>query len=217
MNRNQFTFYRSYYEALKVLPKKEQAAVVMAICAYALDEEEPKLEGTSHAIFMLVRPTLDAGRRKAAGGSKGTPKKDSGKIKERCVKDTAKDKEKEEEVEEENECSSPLPLLPGAGQALQDAFADWLKYKEERNQKYKPTGLRSLSTQVMNNARLFGEQAVVSVILQSMASNYQGIVFDKLHQQSVRPQMYAQAAADRGRNKADDDFLSFLAESGVEV
>lgn len=117
MNRNQFTFYRSYYEALKVLPKKEQAAVVMAICAYALDEEEPKLEGTSHAIFMLVRPTLDAGRRKAAGGSKGTPKKDTGKIPERYRKDTAKEKEGEIEKEREieNECLSPLPPSSGGG------------------------------------------------------------------------------------------------------
>ncbi|MFR8975581.1 MAG: DUF6291 domain-containing protein, partial [Eubacteriales bacterium] len=59
MERAQFTFYRSYYEAIRELPKKEQTAVLLAVCAYALDSEEPKLSGTANAIFTLIRPTLD--------------------------------------------------------------------------------------------------------------------------------------------------------------
>lgn len=102
MKRNQFTFYRSYYEAIKVLPKKEQTAVMLAIAAYALDDEEPKLEGTSAAIFLLVRPTLDAGRKKAIGGSNGTSKKDKDKIEGRTQEEA--DNEKEKEGEKENEC-----------------------------------------------------------------------------------------------------------------
>lgn len=101
MNRAQFTFYRSYYDAIRDLPKKDQTAVLLAICAYALDNEEPKLSGTANAIFTLVRPTLDAGRRKAMGGHRGSPKKDDEKIDERCGEDTAK--EKEGEVEKEGE------------------------------------------------------------------------------------------------------------------
>lgn len=220
MNRNQFTFYRSYYEALKVLPKKEQAAVVMAICAYALDEEEPKLEGTSHAIFMLVRPTLDAGRRKAAGGSKGTPKKDTGKIKERCGKDTAKEKEKEKEkegeIEKENECSSPLPLLPGAGKDLQNTFSEWLSYKQERKEGYKPTGLKALQTEVMNNARKHGEESVSRLIRHCMANGWKGIIFELLVKDGGR---FKQTVLfdDSERKPQGGDFLAFLAESGVEV
>jgi len=105
--RGQFTFYRSYYDAIRSIPKKEQAAVLLAICAYALDNEEPKLSGTASALFTLIRPTLDTGRKKALGGQRGTPKKDGAKTSERCGKDSAneKEEEKEREIERENECS----------------------------------------------------------------------------------------------------------------
>ena len=115
MKRAQFTFYRSYYDAIQALPKKDQAAVLLAICAYALDSEEPKLSGTAKAIFTLVRPTLDTGRRKAMGGKNGSPSKDNGKMDERCGKDSVKEKEgeKEGEIEIENECSLPPTPLSG--------------------------------------------------------------------------------------------------------
>lgn len=65
MKRDQFTFYRSYYEALKTLPAKELKAAILAICAYALDEEPPQLSGIVNSVFVLIRPTLDSGRKKA--------------------------------------------------------------------------------------------------------------------------------------------------------
>lgn len=115
MERSQFTFYRSYFEAIKELPKKDQTAVLLAICAYALDSEEPQLSGTANAIFRLVRPTLDTGRKKAMGGKKGSPVKDSEKISERQCKDGTKEKEGEieKEREKENECYPPTPLHGG--------------------------------------------------------------------------------------------------------
>ena len=65
MKRDQFTFYRSYYEALKHLPKRDRADVLMAVIGYALDEEIPKLSGVPLSVFTLIRPTLDSGRNKA--------------------------------------------------------------------------------------------------------------------------------------------------------
>ena len=66
MRREQFTFYRSYYEAMKDLSVEECAKLLLAIAAYALDEEEPELSGSCSACFKLIRPTLDSGRNKAA-------------------------------------------------------------------------------------------------------------------------------------------------------
>lgn len=74
--RKQFTFYRSYYDAIKTLPKREQTDLLLALCSYGLDKEERKLSGTAAAIFTLIKPTLDAGWRKAEGGSKPTARKD---------------------------------------------------------------------------------------------------------------------------------------------
>lgn len=111
MERKQFTFYRSYYEAVKELPKKEQCAVILAICAYALDEKEPELTGTAKAIFSLVRPTLDSSRRKAESGKAGGKGKQTESKTEANDKQTAREKEnkKENKNKKENECCYPLP------------------------------------------------------------------------------------------------------------
>ena len=135
LKRLQFTFYRSYYDAIKVLPKKEQTAVMLALCAYALDKVEPNLTGTAGAIFTLIRPTLDSGWKKAIGGTRGTPQKDNEKIAERCGKDTAKEKEwekeKEGEIEIENECYTPKPPK-GAKRFSPPSFDDVKSYCQER-------------------------------------------------------------------------------------
>lgn len=127
--RKQFTFYRSYFEAVIDLPKKDQTAVILAICDYALNEVEPDLAGTSKVVFNLIRPTLDAARRKAEGGKKGTPTKDSEKIPQRCEEDSKKEKEgeKEKEVEKENECYMAqavvcLPLNDGTEFPVTDSM-----------------------------------------------------------------------------------------------
>lgn len=116
MQRKQFTFYRSYFEAVSCLPKKIQTQVLLAICDYALNETEPSLEGSALAVFTLVRPTLDAGRRRAESGSLGGMRKQSASNTQANSKQTAREKEKEKELEKEseieteteNDSSSPL-------------------------------------------------------------------------------------------------------------
>ena len=74
LEREQFTFYRSYYEALKKLSKRDREQAIMAICAYALDEEEIPLSGAAAVVFLLVKPTLDTGRKRASSGKQGGSK-----------------------------------------------------------------------------------------------------------------------------------------------
>lgn len=64
--------------------------------------------------------------------------------------------------------------------ALLDAFNDWIAYKEEKRQPYKPRGLKSLISQISRYAEQFGDTATANAIRDSMASNYQGIVFDRI-------------------------------------
>ena len=72
--RAQFTFYRSYWDALRELPQKDKNAVLSAICEYALDGTEAQLTGVQKAIFCLIKPTLDTAARKAASGKQGGSK-----------------------------------------------------------------------------------------------------------------------------------------------
>ena len=134
MERKQFTFYRSYLDAIRRLPKKEQGNIVLAICNYALDETIPSaLSPIADTVFTLVKPTLDASRRKAEAGNcggktKATAKQTASKT-QANVKQTVSEKEREKEkekegeieIEKENECSisssSDLrgaPGIPGA-------------------------------------------------------------------------------------------------------
>ena len=96
--RQQFTFYRSYYDAIQELPKEEQALIVLAVCAYAIYEAEPQgLTPAASMAFKLIRPTLDSGRKKAESGKKGGSKPKANR------KQSASEKEYEKEVEIENE------------------------------------------------------------------------------------------------------------------
>lgn len=66
--KNGFTFLQSYYEALKELPAKAQAEVLMAMCRFHFEEEEPALTGTSLAVFRLIRPMLEKSRERSKAG-----------------------------------------------------------------------------------------------------------------------------------------------------
>lgn len=125
MKRDQFTFYRSYYEALKALPKRDQTSVLMSVIGYALDEETPSLSGVPLSVFTLIKPTLDSGRNKARsrmkkGGTSeeqiGTNEKQNGTNMEQSIKEgeieKEREEEEEEEEEEEGENDSSLPPTP---------------------------------------------------------------------------------------------------------
>lgn len=76
MERQQFTFYKSFYEAIRQLSKKDQLAAYTALCEYALFGTEPKLSGNAGAVLLAFKPNLDASRKKAeARANKDTDKK----------------------------------------------------------------------------------------------------------------------------------------------
>ena len=101
--RGQFTFYRSFWDAVNGLPKKDRLPILEAIISYALDGIEPDgLSQSQSAFFLLCRPTLDSSRKKAANGKQGGSKpKANGKQTET---EKEKEKEKEKEREKEYEC-----------------------------------------------------------------------------------------------------------------
>lgn len=72
--RKGFTFYRSFSEAIALLPEAEQLAAYKAITAYALDAVEPDVESLPLMVQMLWKaflPNLESDRRRYINGSKG--------------------------------------------------------------------------------------------------------------------------------------------------
>lgn len=196
MDREQFTFYASFFRAVsRIRNKAARCDAYDAICAYALTGILPdldKLPDSAAIAFELSKPNLDSSRRKSeAGKSGGRPKQTESKPKAnekkieskteaRAERKQVQDKEKEQVQDKEQMLITPHPPLPGASPALQGAFAAWIRYKHEKRQDYKPTGLQSLVTQVQKAAETYGEQAVIDLIGECMANNWQGIIFDRL-------------------------------------
>lgn len=70
--RKQFTFYRSFWDAMQKLPAKKREKLAMFIIEYALNETEPDTkDSTLLATFAIIRPILDSGRIKAQAGKMG--------------------------------------------------------------------------------------------------------------------------------------------------
>ena len=64
-----------------------------------------------------------------------------------------------------------------------EAVEKWLKYKKEKRDAYKPTGLKALISEIQHNVTKYGEQPVIELINKCMASNWKGIIFERLKQQ----------------------------------
>jgi len=69
--RDSTIIYRSFYEAIKELPKKNQADLWEAIFEYSLNFNEIKLIGISETVFKLIKPQLDSNIKKYKDGCKG--------------------------------------------------------------------------------------------------------------------------------------------------
>ena len=101
MERKQFTFYRSYYKALETLSTRRRMEVLDAVIRYALDGVEPEgLNKYQTMAFELIRPTIQASRKKALSGMLGKVGSNKGEKK--------KEKEKEVEVEKEEEIEKEI-------------------------------------------------------------------------------------------------------------
>lgn len=67
-----FSFYKSYYEALKEIPEKDKKDVIFAMINYVFEDKKPKLKGVNKVIWALIKPNLDKSKNKSNGNS-GAP------------------------------------------------------------------------------------------------------------------------------------------------
>ena len=116
MEREQFTFYQSFAKAVsRIKSKAARCDAYDVIINYALYGIEPDLEKVSDSAAMafdLIKPNLDASRRKAENGKAGGLRKQTESKPQANGKQTASKKENEKEnkkegkkeKEKENEC-----------------------------------------------------------------------------------------------------------------
>ena len=143
--RNQFTFYRPYYDLIRELPAEQAKDIVVAMAAYALDGEEIELRGVTKGIFAVIKSDLDSGNRKACARQSGKKTEQTVKIDEQDGKKTKEETEKTKRKEKAPSHSPPpggvkAQFSPGFDQfwtiypkktGKQAAWKSWSKQKCE--------------------------------------------------------------------------------------
>ena len=197
-----FLAYHSYLEAIEPLSDAERGRLFTALLEYSSTGIAPELRGGERYTFATLKGNIDRdiakyeakcakNRESSAKGGAANAKKWEPNGAERLrtepngsqEKDKDKDKEEDKPLRGNSARSAQEPPRVsdcGFSPELEAAVNDWLAYKQERREAYKPVGLKALLTQIKNAASANGDAAVAAVIRQSMSSGYKGIVFDRL-------------------------------------
>jgi len=91
-SRDSMILYRSFYDAIKLLPNDTQLEIFRAIFEFGLDGIEPQLSAGALPFWLLIKPNLQANRTKWESGCKA-------KSKQSRSKTEAKQKQKASKVE----------------------------------------------------------------------------------------------------------------------
>lgn len=200
MDNNSFVFYRSFAEAVVKLDPEECKACLVALCSYALDGEENASTPTAEMFLTLVKPQVDANEQRRESGRRG------GKANQKQTQATIKQTEASAKQTEANTKQTqananvnvnanvenpPTPFTVGeaTSEALQELgvvhsvaekLSEWITSRREQGSPIPETGLKSLVSIAKAKTKEHGETAVVKIIMESMASGYKGIVWDRL-------------------------------------
>lgn len=71
-------------------------------------------------------------------------------------------------------------------ESLVNKLKEWFAYKMERKEPYKEAGMKALLSRVNHNCYLFGKEAIMDLIDDSMANGWKGIIFDRLKEKQPR-------------------------------
>ena len=217
--------FLDYRYAVEPLSDAEKGRLFMALIDYAMLGEVPQLNGNERFLFPMMRAQIDrdikemedlsderseAGKKgaeaKQAKASKAKQNKQMPDLLSKTSKDKDKDKDKDEDYNPPKPPESDLNAFEGR---LREAVEEWLRYKHERREDYKPVGRKSLLSQIASNAKEYGDEAVADVIRESMSSGYKGIVFDRL----ARP-TYRKADKPSRDAEMDDLVAEFMRDRG---
>jgi hypothetical protein len=187
---NQFTFYRNYYEIIKYLSPKDKLQLYDAILEYMFEDKEPELKKLLKGIWVNLKMPLDKNKTNINNGQKGGRPKTEEKPKDNPNKTQIKPNT--EPKPKANNISYFLFLISNNNykyidnnNSIYNIVKEWLEYKQERKELYTEKGLQKLLTEIENNIDKYGEEKIIELISNCMASNYKGIIFEKLKKEQT--------------------------------
>lgn len=193
--RDGMIFYKSFYDSIKELPKKERLLIYDAIMEYSLYDKEPELSGIVKSLFTLIKPQIDANNHRRDNGNKGgrpkqsdnqtitkaepnvnqietkdEPKyKDKYKEKEKVnVKDNVKEKEKGKEVIKQERLFFPEDEI------LNQTFKN---YVENRKAIKSPMTENAIDLAIKHLMDLSGgdHEKAIAILNQSIENGWKGL------------------------------------------
>lgn len=213
MGLEYFPCYHSYGKKCEKLTDQELGRLFRALFRYSETGERQELAGRESIAFDFIADDID--RAKEAYEAKCEKNRANASERKRTVangsqtsqskyKDKTKTKEKTKS-EKNNPPVSPQGEtdLSAFGQELQDRIREWLQYKREKGQGYKPTGLTQFLSKIKTAADQYGEKAVCEAITTSETNNWQGVFFDRLERRQDRGHTGNVPAGNPGRNWGD--------------
>ena len=195
--------YKSYNEVISEMPDEDAGRLIKALLAYSEGEDVGDDLGQVRFVFRMMAAQIDRDKKSYADkcermrkNAEKRWKKESdadaceicqGEGKEEGKEEGEREGKEEEKGEEITPLYSPLGKhTQGEGVAdsfdepLRSAVIQWLEYKREKRQSYKPQGLSVLIDKIHKAAGKHGDRAVADIICESMACNYQGIMWDRI-------------------------------------
>ncbi|MCH5345682.1 MAG: hypothetical protein J1E63_01150 [Muribaculaceae bacterium] len=132
IRRDSFVFYRSFVEILEMLGPEDAKRYAVALGRYALDEEEPELEGLTKMLWVQAKPQLDANlRRSRAGRRGGAPKGSSNNPRGRAGNSNPIEEPQNEPTSPTPPSTPPSPQAPTIREVVDHFTAAGCAYKGE--------------------------------------------------------------------------------------
>ena len=100
--RDSFVFYRSFYDAIKDLPRDVQGEIYTAIMEYSLyGKETENLKPIARSVFTLMKPQIDVNNKRFENGKRGGRPKSEDKPKGNQNETKEKSKNNQNETKDE--------------------------------------------------------------------------------------------------------------------
>ena len=227
---NSFTFYRNYYDLLDNLPTEDKRLMLEVIVDYIFRDVEPiGLVKMNLAIWNNIKMPLETTKKNILNGKKGgrprqeeNPNQNPNDNPTNNLNENPKPnpKAKQNNISTFLFLISNFKFLEDKG-LLREKIEEWLKYKWERKEYYKETGFKSLLAKLEKATNQYGVENMLNLIDECMASNYKGIIFEKLDKQNkpkpVRneelPEWFGKDLKNKEMTKEDEEELDDILNS----
>lgn len=206
MRRDKTTFILSteYEKFTEDMTDEQAGKLFKAILCYESGGEVEELPAEIRLAWSFIRKRLDENkaayaeaceshRQARENGHKKNKEEQKVQKVTKCTKgnkelQTAIDNDNENDNENDKD-SNITPKPPTEAEAVSSSdlseplkakIMEWLAYKRERREAYKPTGLKSLLTEVKRHETESGTDAVINLVGECMANGWRGIIWERL-------------------------------------